>query len=79
MLELFRAGKNTCLHLSIILTEKWTEKKDTTESKVVDNRQREREREIEIKETARDGPSACGIGEGITTPHRNKPACYEML
>jgi hypothetical protein len=25
------------------------------------------------------GPSAWGLGEGLTTPHHKKPACYEML
>jgi hypothetical protein len=25
------------------------------------------------------GPPAWGLGKGLTTPHCEKPACYEML
>jgi hypothetical protein len=28
---------------------------------------------------ATDAPPAWGLGEGLTTPHCKKPACYEML
>jgi hypothetical protein len=26
-----------------------------------------------------NGPPASGLGEGLTTPQRNKPVCHEML
>jgi hypothetical protein len=25
------------------------------------------------------GSPACVLGEGLTTPHRNIPACYEII
>jgi len=28
---------------------------------------------------ARGGPPAWGLGEGLKTPHRKNPACYEIL
>jgi hypothetical protein len=27
----------------------------------------------------RGDPKACGVGPGLTIPHRKKPACYEVL
>jgi hypothetical protein len=32
-----------------------------------------------LSDKQRDGPPAWGLGEGPTSPHRKKPACYEIL
>jgi hypothetical protein len=31
------------------------------------------------RQTTRGGPPAWGMGEKLTTSHRKKPSCYEML